>query len=566
MMRASTHLRVGALARVSTERQEARGESLAVQERQIREAVEKIGGLLISQHFYIGQEHGTEGFDRERFTRLLNDVLARRVDTVMFADASRFNRKPMDNEQFIEACVHVGCRFFILEREYDLHNPLDRYFLTAQSALNRLVVEENLRKSRTSRIARARRGFPTSGGAANIPFGRRVVIEDGVAKWSICEEERVQLLAWRDALLSGESFEKIGKRANIAANTIRRRLLSAGNIWLQRFKYRNEWVEVCTEIPQILTVHEIAEVRACAQGNKLIRRRRFDYPLSRLIRCGTCGCLLSGAGTESPYGVEARYYRHRGGKRMPGCIKAVPGRMIETAIIGHIAEVLRDEKQIAAAVARAAKVSRGDEGRESLRRDVDKAVNQKKSVVRKITALVRELSKAGKRTADEIRRQLGALEEQAGALEAQLEFMQGELRTLELNVNVAERVKQTLFALTGRNGNAPLMWKPKDQELLVRSFVGAVNRNDHEAGVWVNKSCDGHFTYCLRGRIVLLDGVTWNAPSDLIEMSLKHRVVGGPDPSALGRLAHAAYDANMVQRAYFRARSSNARCTSTPPR
>src|SRR5579862_9291892 len=85
-------LRLAAYRRVSTERQEDEGTSLAVQLTQIRRAVDNMGGTLVAD--YAGQESGMEGQPRPQFERLLRDVPSDHFDAVIVANFSRWGRTP----------------------------------------------------------------------------------------------------------------------------------------------------------------------------------------------------------------------------------------------------------------------------------------------------------------------------------------------------------------------------------------------------------------------------------------------------------------------------------------
>jgi DNA invertase Pin-like site-specific DNA recombinase len=65
-------LRFAALIRVSSEKQERRGESLQTQSSQIEQAVAALGGKITAR--YAGQEHATPGWEREQLEMLLRDA------------------------------------------------------------------------------------------------------------------------------------------------------------------------------------------------------------------------------------------------------------------------------------------------------------------------------------------------------------------------------------------------------------------------------------------------------------------------------------------------------------
>src|SRR5215831_14447055 len=98
-MNKSTTLRLAALSRVSTEKQEQQGESLRTQRTQIEQAAKRIGGTIVK--WYSGAEHATEGYERKLFAQMLQDATQHRFDALMVADASRLTRDPEANQTLI---------------------------------------------------------------------------------------------------------------------------------------------------------------------------------------------------------------------------------------------------------------------------------------------------------------------------------------------------------------------------------------------------------------------------------------------------------------------------------
>jgi len=94
-------LRFAPVIRVSTEKQEAKGESLRLQRRQIQEYVNDLGGY-IPEHcwVYSGQEHATPKQERAKLDLLLEDAAKDIFDAVIVCDPSRWSR---DNARSKEA-------------------------------------------------------------------------------------------------------------------------------------------------------------------------------------------------------------------------------------------------------------------------------------------------------------------------------------------------------------------------------------------------------------------------------------------------------------------------------
>jgi len=85
-----TPLRFAALVRVSTEQRAATGESLRTQRAEIEATVKQLGGTVAA--WYGGQEHATEGWEKQEIGRLLTDARkkGRPWDAVIVSNADRW--------------------------------------------------------------------------------------------------------------------------------------------------------------------------------------------------------------------------------------------------------------------------------------------------------------------------------------------------------------------------------------------------------------------------------------------------------------------------------------------
>ncbi len=91
-------LRFAALIRVSTEKQQAQGESLRTQKQQIEQTVEVLGGEVVA--WFGGQEHATPGWEHGEVDRLLEycERRPRQVDAVMVSHQDRWSRDNISSE------------------------------------------------------------------------------------------------------------------------------------------------------------------------------------------------------------------------------------------------------------------------------------------------------------------------------------------------------------------------------------------------------------------------------------------------------------------------------------
>jgi DNA invertase Pin-like site-specific DNA recombinase len=164
-------IRFAALVRVSGEKQAKRGESLRTQTKQIRQAIDHLSGTIEDRYWYAGQEHATEGYEREMFDQMLADAQKKRkpFDAVMIASTSRWSRDSVRGPEAIRILRDNGIRFFVGVEEHSLHDPNAEFILTLYTAIAQLDAGTKKFNSMTNKIERAKRGWPACG---QQPFGR----------------------------------------------------------------------------------------------------------------------------------------------------------------------------------------------------------------------------------------------------------------------------------------------------------------------------------------------------------------------------------------------------------
>jgi DNA invertase Pin-like site-specific DNA recombinase len=123
-----------------------------------------------------------------------------------------------------------------------------------------------------------------------------------------------------------------------------------------RVRDRAEWVVVPDAHPAIVDRETFGVVQARMASNRVEKRATVGgYPLSGMIRCGTCGApFVGGGGRRGPDDEPDRYrfYRDRGSVERranqdalcPGITATLRKRWVERAIVHEIAMVVRDPR------------------------------------------------------------------------------------------------------------------------------------------------------------------------------------------------------------------------------
>ena len=117
-------LRFAPIIRVSTEKQEKRGESLHTQVKQIKQYVENLGGTIPESCWkYTGQESATPDKERTLLNNLLADSGKDIFDAVIVCDASRWSRDNLKSKTGLNILRQNGIKFFVATAEYNLFDP-----------------------------------------------------------------------------------------------------------------------------------------------------------------------------------------------------------------------------------------------------------------------------------------------------------------------------------------------------------------------------------------------------------------------------------------------------------
>jgi hypothetical protein len=310
-------LRFAPFVRVRTEEQEKQGESLRTQRTQNVRDVALLNGTIVE--WYGGREHATDGWEKRELVRLAADACKGKFDAVIIPHADRWDRGSDEAKAALAAFRQHRIRFFISTTEYDLFNPEHVLFLELSAAIGKFQAANQNKKSILNRIARAKRGIPTSG---KLPFGRTWDKDNG---WGINPKKQAMITEVARRYLAGESMPKMAREygvnhANLLINLRER----CGETWTIEFKYPrlNIHEQVTLQVPRLLDEEVIKAVHERLKANRTYLHRTprpvYDYVLSGHIFCGGCGYLMTGQ-TATKRGNIRRYYRHAHAPRERQC-------------------------------------------------------------------------------------------------------------------------------------------------------------------------------------------------------------------------------------------------------
>jgi DNA invertase Pin-like site-specific DNA recombinase len=332
-------LRFAAFIRVSTERQQVQGESLRTQKSDIIQAVEHLGGQVVA--WYGGQEHATEGWEKQQLDRLLNDAQAdnRSFDAIIVRNIDRWSRDNEKSAQGLRILKEHNVRFFAGFSELDLFNPEHELLININAAIGSYQARNQNMKSTLNRIHRAERGVPTCG---KLPFGR--TFNQKTETWSIDPDAQNLVNDASERYLNGESMSSIACRYGINHSNLHKILTKvSGEDWSIHFKVDSQNIDetVTIKISRLLTDDVIKAIIERASRNRTYKTQTIEghrkYLLSGLIFCEKCGYSLGG---QKSKGGKC-YYRHASVDHKRPCTISrpwIPSEEIERKVFEQLFE------------------------------------------------------------------------------------------------------------------------------------------------------------------------------------------------------------------------------------
>jgi len=340
----------GIYARISNDPE---GDRLGV-ERQIadcrREAERR--GWPVADVYVDDDKSAWSGKRRPEYDRMLADIAAHKLDAILFYHPDRLTRRPIEMEQFVEACLKAKLDEIAWIGGSLVPTDSDGLLLIRiQSAVASDSSAKTSKRIRRQIEEAASKGLPRGGGFR--PFGYR----DDRLHIDPAEADLIREAAGR--VLAGDSVR------SIVTDWARRGVVSpAGKPWIQpsfrtmiasarlsgQREHKGEIVAKGIWEP-ILTVEQTTAIRSLLADNRHARRRPTRrYFLTGLLECGRCGAPL----ISRPTAKGERRYVCANGVGQIGCgrlaVMAEPVEaFIEEALLQRI-----DRPEVASALAGAA--------------------------------------------------------------------------------------------------------------------------------------------------------------------------------------------------------------------
>lgn len=330
-------IRFASLIRVSTEKQQKKGESLRTQKKQVEDAVGSLNGVVVRE--YAGQEHATAGYERKQLAALLTDAGNQLFDAVIVQEPLRWSRDNAKSKEGLETLRQNVIKFFCSTQEFDLFDPQAILFLGMSAEMGEFQARSQKLKSIQNRIERAKRLGAHTGGKP--PFGR--IWDSKTETWFVDAEKQTMILDVAKRYLAGESMAKLAEEYGVDHSSLHKTVTKrSGNKWTMSFKAKDLNVDESVEVtvPRLLPESIIQSVLEKTSANKTYNhgQLKHEYLLGRVIFCGHCGAALFGQANRG----GRLYYRHlRKPKRTKcECRKTfIPAEFIEEHVIRRLFEM-----------------------------------------------------------------------------------------------------------------------------------------------------------------------------------------------------------------------------------
>ena len=370
----------GLYVRVSTLRQaEVKEGSLANQEYLLRQRVQYKNGLH-DEPWDVTEVYREEGRSaknttaRPEFLRMMEDLKAGVINTVMVSALSRISRSTRDLLEMVETFKKHGVEFISLKEDFDTTTAQGKCFVTIVAALNEFEREQTSERNKASALARAERGLWNGGQLLGFDLpqekekkGTLVRNEREAAVVNLCFDtylkcgsihktcEIVNGLGYR----TKEYTTQTGRlhRGREFVYTSMNHLLTchayAGQtVFNKRGKHRDQaklaeeeryrvvpaaWKGIVAEGKFVKVQHLLA--KNCLHKHNGTTRLRHNYLLNGgLLRCGKCGSVMEGRSGNGKTKRKYYYYICTNG----GCRFSVSAEEIEGLIRGRIREIALD--------------------------------------------------------------------------------------------------------------------------------------------------------------------------------------------------------------------------------
>lgn len=294
--------------RVSTDAQFEEGYSVDAQKEKLEQFC-KLRDITEYQFFIDGGWSGSN-IDRPEMKRLIANILAGQVSSVVVYKLDRLSRSQKDTIYLLEDIfIPNNCNFISLNENFDTTTPYGKAMIGILSVFAQLERENIRERTRMGMYERVKAGLWMGGG--RVPFGYDYVPEKNILVPNEHADDVRQIF---DLYIKGYSAGKLASMFDVANDTHIMHIIERP-VYKGLILYNGELIQGQHEA--IIDEDTWNKAQIARERRRVTKTNTTTYLLSGLVVCGICGAKLR----YQRWGSGVKMYCYSQQKSRPKLIK-----------------------------------------------------------------------------------------------------------------------------------------------------------------------------------------------------------------------------------------------------
>ncbi len=339
-----TILRAGLYERVSTEEQALRGFSIETQMDNLTEYCEKNKLKIVDHYTDEGISGAKPPLKRPSLQRLLDDVVAGKIDIILFTKLDRWFRSVKEYFKVQEILDKHGVQWKAIHENYDTTTANGQMAITIF-----LAVAQNERDRTAERIKvvfeHKRKNKEACFGGPNKPMGyMKVKDENGIRRLVKDPAEEQMTQEFWDILIKYNNLNKAVRHMSEVYG-----LTKSAKSWTRIARspfYCGTWEGIEDFCEPYVSMKDWLMIQETAERRRQDTKAKRVYLFSGMLRCPSCGNVLCGNYNNKTYkGVKYEYRGYRCRFTFTTCQyrRTLTEKKIEKWLLKNIRELLEKE-------------------------------------------------------------------------------------------------------------------------------------------------------------------------------------------------------------------------------